>query len=79
MLDNLRDDVEMDFGDEELPDFLDDFDSEESKKIKSPPPNLLGPFSKMNSVQRFVIAMMFFMLVCLVGSMSLLVTGTFAF
>ena len=77
MLDNLRDDIEMDFGDEELPDFLDDFDGNE-KKPASNPFAFLDPITKkMNATQRFVIAALLFMMVCLIGSMLLLVTGTF--
>ena len=77
MLDNLREDAEAApyFEDDEIPDFLDDV--EKPQKPKSDPFAFLGPVAKMTAVQRFIISAMLFMMVCLIGSMFLLVTGKF--
>lgn len=77
MLDNLREDAEASpfFDDEELPDFLES--EEEKEKPKSNPFAFLKPITDLTPVQRFIIAAMLFMTVCLIGSMFLLVTGRF--
>ena len=75
MLDNLRDDADSSsyFDDDELPDFLEDV--EEEKQSETSSANFL---TDLTPVQRFIIAAMLFMAVCLIGSMFLLVTGSFA-
>ena len=79
MLDNLREDADTSsyYDDDEIPGFLDDFEGD-GGKAKTSSSSFSNPAIKMNSVQRFIIAVLFFMLVCLVGSMTLLVTGKFA-
>ncbi len=78
MLDNLRDDADSSsyYEDDELPDFLDDV--EEEKQSKPDSFAFLKPITDLTPVQRFVIATMLFMTVCLIGSVFLLVTGRFA-
>lgn len=82
MLDNLRDDAyESPFFDEddELPDFLeDDEEGQEARKPQSDPFAFLQPLMVLTPVQRFVIAALLFMAVCIIGSMFLLVMGKFA-
>ncbi len=79
MLDNLREDAGLESGyDDEISDFLDDLDGEEENETKTDATAFLTPVKKMSAVQRFIIAALLFMLVCLVGSMALLVTGKFA-
>ncbi|MBT3322332.1 MAG: hypothetical protein HN392_08620 [Anaerolineae bacterium] len=79
MLDNLREEANSDsFFDDEIPDFLDDLEENEDGKTKAESPAFFIAIKKMSSVQRFVISAMFFMLVCLIGSMVLLVTGKFS-
>ena len=76
MLDNLREDADLGSGfDDEFPDFLDELEEESEKKAK--PSGASNPVKQMTSVQRFIIAVLLFMLVCLVGSMLLLVSGKF--
>ncbi len=78
MLDNLREDAGMDFGDdEELPDFLDDGEDEKAAKATPDPFEFLNPIRKMTPVQRFVLSALIFLMVCLIGAMLLLVTGAF--
>ncbi len=79
MLDNLREDADLESGyDDDIPDFLDELDEEDEAKTKTDSTDFLAPVKKMSAVQRFIIAALLFMLVCLVGSMALLVTGKFA-
>ena len=79
MLDNLREDADLESGyDDDLPDFLDELDGEDERKTKTDSTAFFAPVKKMSAVQRFIIAALLFMLVCLVGSMVLLVTGKFA-
>jgi len=79
MLDNLRDDANsspyFDDTDDELPDFLDD---EEEIKPQTDSFAFLKPVLDLTPVQRFIIALLLFMAVCLIGSMALLVFGRFA-
>ena len=80
MLDNLRDDADSSpyfDDDDEIPDFLEEEGKEEIKP-KSDPFAFLLPIRKMTSGQRFIIVALIFMAVCLIGSMCLLVTGSFA-
>ncbi len=80
MLDNLREDADASpyYDDDEIPDFLDDIEGTGEGKDVPDPFEFLNPIRKMSSGQRFIIALLLFMLVCLVGSMVLLVTGKFA-
>ena len=64
MLDDLRE--EVDFGEEEQ----DDYEYEESLAAAAPQSQFLG----MTPVQRFVIAIMILMMVCILGSFFLLIT-----
>lgn len=78
MLDNLRDDSSSSpFFDDEIPDFLED---DVDEKIPSAPkfrPSYSGNFLGMTPVQRFVIAVMLMITFCILGTMTLLVTGRF--
>ena len=80
MLDNLRDDADnssyFDDADDDLPDFLED--DEEEIKPKTDSFAFLKPVLDLTPVQRFVIAFLLFMAVCLIGSMALLVFERFA-
>ncbi|MCP4140031.1 MAG: hypothetical protein GY755_07040 [Chloroflexi bacterium] len=78
MLDNLREDADSSsiFDDDELPDFLEG-DEEEKEDIKSGS-SIFKPITDLTPIQRFVIVLMLFMAVCLIGSMLLLVTERFA-
>jgi len=79
MLDNLRDDADASplYEDDGLPDFL-EVEMEGTEPTKSDPFGFLKPILNLSPVQRFVIAVMLFMTVCLIGSMFLLVTQRFA-
>lgn len=70
MFDNLRNDASL----------FDDsgFDFEEPAQ-DSPPPKKRrrGRFLGMTPIQRFIIAMMFMIAVCVLGTMVMLVTGKF--
>ncbi len=81
MLDNLRDDADgssyLDDPDDELPDFLE----EEEEEVIRPQTDsfaFLKPVLDLTPVQRFIIVVMLFMAVCLIGSMALLVFGRFS-
>ncbi len=77
MLDNLRDDAAASpffDDDDELPDFLEE-DEEEVEQSGSNPFAFLQPVLDLTPVQRFIIAAMLFTMVCLIGSMFLIVTG----
>ena len=84
MLDNLRDDANASpffEDDDELPDFLEDDEEEEEPAFsKSPgdPFAFLKPVMVLTPVQRFILAALLFMTVCIIGSMFLLVFGKFA-
>ncbi|MGE5249931.1 MAG: hypothetical protein ACM3QS_06910 [Bacteroidota bacterium] len=70
MLDNLRDDASS------SPFFEDDNPSPELNFEAVPPPRVRrGRFLGMTPFQRFIIAVMLMLMVCLVGAMLLLVTG----
>lgn len=69
MLDNLRDD---EFS---KPFFEDDTPLEAPEPEVRPIPRRSGRFLGMTPFQRFVIAMMLMMVVCLLGTMFLLATG----
>ena len=81
MLDNLRDDANASPYDEddELPDF---FEEEEEKEVIKKPKSdtfaFLKPILDLSPAQRFIIAVLVFMAVCLIGSMFLLVFGRFS-
>ena len=80
MLDNLRDDADSSQyfdDDDELPDFLED-DEEEEVESQGDSLAFLKPITDLTPVQRFIIALLLFMAVCLIGSMALLVFGRFA-
>lgn len=80
MLDNLREDAEassyFDSFDDEIPDFLDE--EPEESEAKSYSFAFLEPITRMTPVQRFLLATLLFMAVCLIGSMGLLVAGKIA-
>jgi chromosome condensin MukBEF MukE localization factor len=80
MLDNLREDAEassyFDDFDDEIPDFLEE--EEDEGIIKAPSFTFLRPITSMTPVQRFLLATLLFMAVCLIGSMGLLVAGKIA-
>ncbi len=80
MLDNLRDDAAASpffDDDDELPDFLEE-EEVAKKQPKSDPFSFAKPILDLTPVQRFIIAAMLFTMVCLIGSMFLVVTGRFA-
>ena len=79
MLDNLRDDADASplFEDDGLPDFLED-EMEETERQNSDSFGFLKPVLDLSPMQRFIIAVMLFMTVCLIGSMFLLVTQRIA-
>lgn len=63
MLDDIRDQAGNDF-----------FDDDDDLFAELPPPPG-KPFLGMSAVQRFIIAVMLLMIVCLIGGFALLVTG----
>jgi hypothetical protein len=69
MLDNLRDDSSS------KPFFEDEAQFQPADPGAIPAPARRGRFLGMTPVQRFVIAAMLMILVCVLGSMCLLVTG----
>jgi hypothetical protein len=77
MFDNLREDAASTpfYEEEESAKFQPVAD----KKTFFPTPSSSRRILGMTGVQRFVIAFMFFMAVCLVGGMALLVTGKIMF
>ncbi len=80
MLDNLRDDAAASpffDDDDELPDFLEG-EEEKVEQPRSEPFAFLKPVLDLTPVQRFIIAAMLFTMVCLIGSMFLIVTGRFS-
>ncbi len=80
MLDNLRDDANTPsyYEDDELPDFFEEEEKEVIKKPQSDSPSFLKPILDLSPVQRFIITLLIFMAVCLIGSMFLLVFGRFS-
>ncbi len=80
MLDNLRDDANASplFDDEELPDFLEEEEKAEAPRSTADPFAFLKPIMALTPMQRFIIATLLFMTVCIIGSMALLVTGKFS-
>ena len=81
MLDNLRDDASAASyyeEDDELPDFFEEEEKEVVEKPKSDSFAFLKPILNLSPVQRFIIAVLVFMAVCLIGSMFLLVFGRFS-
>jgi hypothetical protein len=74
MFDNLREEASKPFYEEEEAKF---------QPAAGTQPIFGAPSSRrilgMTSVQRFVIAFMFFLAVCLIGGMALLVTGKIGF
>lgn len=79
MLDNLRDDANASpfFDDDEVPDFLEE-EELKTAKPKSASVAFLKPILKLTPMQRFIIAALLFMTVCVIGAMFLLVTGRFS-
>jgi hypothetical protein len=70
MLDNLRDDASSSpFFEDETPSNEAAFDEVQAPRLRS------GRFLGMTPLQRFIIAVMLMLMVCLVGTMCLLVTG----
>ena len=63
MLDDLREDA----------DFVEE---DEDSKAPTPPPGPETQFLGMTPVQRFVIALMIFLMICILGSFFLLITET---
>jgi len=82
MLDNLRDDADASplYEDDGLPDFLEvDMEGMEgTEPQKSVSLGFLKPILALSPMQRFIIAVLLFMTVCLIGSMFLLVTQRIA-
>ena len=81
MFDNLRDDANSSFfedNDDELPDFLDDEEEERAPKAQGDALAFLKPIMAFTPVQRFILAALLFMTVCIIGSMFLLVAGKFS-
>jgi hypothetical protein len=76
MFDNLREDASKPLYEEEAK-FQPAASTEDSSSIfaTSSSRRILG----MTGVQRFVIAFMFFLAVCIIGAMALLVTGKIGF
>jgi hypothetical protein len=73
MIDNLR-------GDNNSPFFQDDEQGTFSGDSNSALPSIKmpgGTFLGLTALQRFILAMMLLMVICIVGSMLLLVTGSF--
>jgi len=66
MLDNLRDSAEQ------SPFFQEEEPVEEAEAVKAVQPK--APFLGMTSAQRFVIAIMLFLMVCVLGSFCLLIS-----
>jgi len=82
MLDNLREDANssgfFDDDENELPDFLDDYEDEEGdKEAEGDPFAFLSPILMLTPAQRFVLVALLFSAICLIGSMALLVLGKF--
>ncbi|NQU30595.1 MAG: hypothetical protein HQ525_08005 [Anaerolineae bacterium] len=79
MLDNLRDDADASplYEDDGLPDFL-EVDMGGRDRRTNDSSGLLKPILALSPLQRFIIAVMLFMTVCLIGSMLLLVTQRLA-
>ena len=80
MFDNLRDDANSSFfeDDEELPSFLEDEEEERATKAQGDSLAFLKPIMAFTPVQRFILAALLFMTVCIIGSMFLLVAGKFS-
>jgi ABC-type Na+ efflux pump permease subunit len=74
MFDNLREEASKPFYEEEAK-FQPATDTESSIFGAPSSRRILG----MTAVQRFVIAFMFFLAVCIIGAMALLVTGKIGF
>ena len=81
MLDNLRDDANGSpffDDDDELPDFLEEDEQDDvATKPQSDPFASLKPIMMLTPVQRFILSVLFFMTVCIIGVMGMLVTGKF--
>ena len=72
MLDDFRNEIDADA-------FLDELEEEEEevvevKSVKARPSKVFG----LTSMQRFILAIMLFMMICVAGSLCLLVTGKIA-
>ena len=81
MLDNLRDDAASSpfYDDEEaLPDFLEEEEGVKTSKSSAEMFAWLAPILTMTPVQRLILSVMLFMMVCVIGTMFMLVTGRFA-
>ena len=74
MLDDFRNEMDADA-------FLDELEEEEDEVVEatpkkaSPPSKLFG----LTSMQRFILAIMLFLMICVAGSLCLFATGKFAF
>ncbi|MCF6277698.1 MAG: hypothetical protein L3J16_02985 [Anaerolineales bacterium] len=80
MLDNLRDDAASSpfyDDDETLPDFLEEEEDGSSSKSFAEMFAWMGPVLTMTPVQRLILSGMLFMMICVIGTMFLLVTGRF--
>jgi len=73
MLDNLRDDAASSFYEE------DTVPPEEAQVFEPPKRRKNGNFLGMTPVQRFVLALMLMLTVCVLGSMCLLLTNRIGF
>lgn len=81
MFDNLREDASDSPFYQEEEEALPDFEGEEKPQQKKSAAETfawLGPVLSMTPVQRLILSSMLFMMVCVIGTMFLLVTGTFA-
>ncbi len=80
MLDNLREDANASpfFDDEdEFPDF-EEKDEEEKAPPKTDYAAVFKPVLVLTPLQRFILAALFFIVVCILGAMFLMVTGKFS-
>jgi hypothetical protein len=78
MLDNLRDDSSSSpFFEDEFPDFLEDDGDEKEPTTPKFRRSYSGNFLGKPPDQRFVIAVMLMITFCILGTMTLLVTGRF--
>ncbi|MBN2501048.1 MAG: hypothetical protein JXB38_09750 [Anaerolineales bacterium] len=73
MLDDFRNEIDADA-------FLDELEEEEEDvvEVKSVKPRSSSKMFGLTSTQRFILAIMLFMMICVAGSLCLLVTGKIA-
>ncbi len=73
MLEDFRNEIDADA-------FLDELEEEEEEvvEVKSVKPRASSKLFGLTSMQRFILAIMLFMMICIAGSLCLLVTGKIA-